>query len=382
MRLVTFGKACNITSPIVGRILRSTVGSRPESVLLVKDHVPIDKDLSGYRAVITTAPPDRSERFPTSLPSVTGLRDQDHLRDGDVVVLEPSGTVRTLYRPDSVHNSLFVTERCNCNCLMCPQPPRDEDDVKHFQEINNRLVCLIDPATTVLGITGGEPTLLRDDLCTLIETLKARLPQIHIQLLTNGRLFAWPDFTARFASVDHPSLLVAVSLCSDIVILHDYIVQAKGAFDQTILGLHQLARWHQQIEIRIVLHRLTVSRLVPLVEYIYRNLTFAVHVALMGMEPTGYARYHRAKLDISAEQYQDALKEAVGYLSIRGMPVSLYNLPLCVLPESLWKFARRSISDWKVQYPPACDECSQKDKCGGLFSSDSDHAPSFGLRPL
>src|ERR1700678_1560243 len=124
---------------------------------------------------------------------------------------------------------------------------------------------------------------------------------------------------------------------------HDHIVQAKGAFDQTIMGLHQAARNGIRIEIRVVLHRLTIPRLTRLAEYIYRNLSFVEHIALMGLEYVGYTPRNIDELWIDPFDYQDELDHAVSFLSMRDMPVSIYNHQLCVLRSSLWTFARKSI---------------------------------------
>jgi len=83
----------------------------------------------GFRAIIT---PSREQDHSgiiegLTLPVVHSVRQIEHLRDGDIVVLQPNtGFVRTIYRPDSVHNTIFMTERCNSNCLMCSQPPKDK----------------------------------------------------------------------------------------------------------------------------------------------------------------------------------------------------------------------------------------------------------------
>jgi hypothetical protein len=89
----------------------------------------------------------------------------------------------------------------------------------------------------------------------------------------------------------------------------------------------------------------------------------------MGMEPTGYARYHRDKLWCHPVEYQKILAETVEFLCIRGMSVSIYNLPRCVLPRSLWCFARQSISEWKNVFLPVCTDCVQRDTCAGFFES-------------
>jgi len=323
------------------------------------------EDLAGYVALITTAKPDRIHGF---LPTVHSVRDTDHLRNGDIIGVEPiNGFIRTLYRPDSDDNVIFTTERCNSNCLMCSQPPQDRDDVEALTTRNLELIRILAEPPARLVITGGEPTLLGDRLLAIITALKSKFPETHLHMLTNGRIFAWTGFTSRLAELEHPHLMLGIPLYSDDAATHDYVVQAKDAFEQTVLGLHQLARYGVRIEIRVVLHGVTIPRLLQLAEYIYRNLTFVEHIALMGLENIGYATRNMQQLWIDPYDYQNELEAAVEYLSVRGMAVSIYNHQLCVLRKSLWKFARKSISDWKNIYLPECDDCVLREQCGGFF---------------
>jgi hypothetical protein len=102
-------------------------------------------------------------------------------------------------------------------------------------------------------------------------------------------------------------------------------------------------------------------------EYIYRNLSFVEHVALMGLEYVGYTPRNIADLWIDPFDYQEELERAVRYLTARGIAVSLYNHQLCVLRPSIWGYARKSISDWKNLFLPECQSCSALPQCGGLF---------------
>lgn len=375
MRLTTAGTAVGLEDAIVGKVATKPVGdseARKERVFVTDTDLATWGNISGYRALLTTlrpsALPFESESAP--LPMMHSVREIDHIREGDIVVLQPrTGLIRTLYRPDSMYNVLFVTERCNSNCLMCSQPPKDRDDTEHFIKTNLELIRLIGSDTAQIGITGGEPTLLREGLFSILESLRDMSPNTHVHMLTNGRMFAWPEFTARLAGVRHPSLVLGIPLYSDFAAEHDYVVQAKDAFDQTVTGLHQLARWNIKVEIRVVLHRVTIPRLLHLAEYIYRNFPFAVHVALMGLEMIGYVRRNLQDLWIDPADYQQELEDAVEFLSVRGMNVSIYNHQLCILRRGLWKFARKSISDWKNIYLEECQVCSVLEQCGGLFKS-------------
>jgi His-Xaa-Ser system radical SAM maturase HxsC len=363
MRLTTTGSARNFGNSLVGRITAEDLpnSQRDVHIRLLQHDEPVNTDLSGYRAVLAY------DRASTAQPVVDGLREVLTFADGDVVVLEPNGFVRSLYRPREKHHSMFVTERCSSNCLMCSQPPKDHDDVDSLTARNRELIRLMNPQPEYLTITGGEPTLLGDHLLDLLDDAKRLLPCTTIHILSNGRTLAWPQYCARITAVGHPDLGFGIPLYSDVAGDHDYVVQAKGAFDQTVAGFHQAARHGIRVEVRIVLHRLTVPRLTRLAEFIFRNLSFVEHVALMGLEFVGYTARNIAELWIDPFDYQSELAAAVEFLSVRGMTVSIYNHQLCVLRPELWRYARKSISDWKNLYLPACQNCSRRDDCGGLF---------------
>lgn len=157
--------------------------------------------------------------------------------------------------------------------------------------------------------------------------------------------------------VGHLDLMVGVPLYSDIDQRHDYIVQAEGAFDETLLGLQHLALCGVPIEIRVVIHKETFRRLPHLARFIYRNLTFAAHVAFMGLEMIGFARANASELWIDPADYGCELEEAVLDLATTGLSVSIYNHQLCTLPTVLWPFCRQSISDWKEDEVPAAQLC-------------------------
>lgn len=324
---------------------------------------------------------DEPEQAPNGRPWVALRRDGLAVAAGDAIEVRPEAhKVARRYRRGGNNNILFATERCNSFCVMCSQPPRDIQDDWRIQHLCD-LVELIDRDTAQLTVTGGEPTLLGQGLRRIIEHCAAHLPQTHIQVLTNGRNFGKGTPAATFAA-PHPSLIWAVPLHADHYALHDYIVQSSGAFAETVRGLYALEEGRQRIEIRVVLVKPVVARLPELARFIYRNFPFVEHIALMGTEPTGFAKAHREELWIDPVDMQAALTEAVDFLSARDLRVSLYNLPLCTLPKPLWPFAKRSISDWKQRYLPACDACEVRTQCGGLFAWVTPEWTSRSIHPI
>jgi hypothetical protein len=149
-----------------------------------------------------------------------------------------------------------------------------------------------------------------------------------------------------------------------------------------MIGLQNLGRHGVPVEIRVVTHRLTADRLFDIANFVYRNLTFAAHVAFMGLEPTGFAVPNVDELWIDPWQYRDELERAVLFLAARGMPVSVYNHQLCTVSTPLHSFCRQSISDWKNEFLPVCESCAIRDSCGGFFSTSMQGRHSLHIRPV
>jgi His-Xaa-Ser system radical SAM maturase HxsC len=378
--LSAHGKAENVKDQVIGRIARSPAIAleRADHILVVNQITP-DLDVHGYAALLVESRVE-GDFLLLPFPFVHDIPTA-HLGSGDVVSIDRRGHVRTQYREASKHNALFVTDRCNSYCLMCSQPPKKVDETGRLQELQ-RIIRLINPEPVELSVTGGEPTLLKDDFIELVQSCKEILPHTALHVLSNGRLFYYGAFARKLAAVDHPDLMIGVPLYSDIDVEHDHVVQARDAFDQTMIGLQNLGRYRVPVEVRVVIHRHTYRRLPELAEFIYRNVTFASQVALMGLELVGFAIPNLESLWIDPWDYREQLEEATLFLASRGMKVAIYNHQLCTVPDQLWGFCRQSISDWKNEYLPVCDECAMRSQCGGFFTSVVQRRVSAHIRPL
>jgi His-Xaa-Ser system radical SAM maturase HxsC len=293
----------------------------------------------------------------------------NYLADGDVLGFDHSSRkFRTLFRRNSAHNSFLVTERCNNYCLMCSQPPKDVDDKWILKEIKESLP-FIDPATRALTFTGGETLSDWEDFIVLLKECRDRLPTTAIQVLTNGRAFANSEIVDAWKDIRHPKLMAAIPVYASVDHIHDHVVQAKGAFDETVLGILKLKDRGQRVEIRVVLHALTAPIIEDTGRWIARNLPFVDHVALMGLENTGFAIANEAMLWMDPMDYGDGMARAVDHMSSAGINLSIYNLPKCVLPRSVWPHAVQSISDWKNDFVEECGLCDEKNNCSGFFTT-------------
>ncbi|MDC3386018.1 His-Xaa-Ser system radical SAM maturase HxsC [Gammaproteobacteria bacterium] len=321
---------------------------------------------------------ENTENF--NLNNVFILKDHfKYFEEGDIVKIDASGRVNSLFRKKSKHNTILLTERCNHKCIMCSQPPKEKDDSWLLQQTMD-LIEIIPKDTINLGYSGGEPTLYGDDFIKLLDKTKRYLPNTGIDVLTNGRSFSNRDFAQKIAKINHPNCMFGIPLYSHNPEIHNYVVQSDGAFDETVSGILNMKKFGQKIEIRIVIHKQTIDTLISTCEYIARNLIFVDHVALMGLEITGYTRANLQELWIDPNEYREKLSEAVKILNTYKVVTSVYNHQLCLLNDDVLPNYIKSISDWKNEYVDECEKCTKKSLCGGFFSSSKKYRYSDNIK--
>lgn len=353
-------KSFSIEEDVVGRItFRKKIFNRSKEIWVSKD---ASSPIFGYAATITT-----NENIVSNGKPYCVVNSIEGFNEGDAVVINKRGEIVFVYEIKSNHNAIIATERCNHRCIMCPQPPiLQEKDKTPF---NLKLISLFDKSTQEIGITGGEPTLIGDNLFVLINHIKKELPKTAISILSNGVKFADKEYAMKLAKCKHHDLQIDIPLFSDIAEEHNRIVGAK-TFYKTVQGLYNLALFHQRIGLRIVIHKQTYRRLPQLADYIYHNFPFVAQVAFMQMETTGLAKENLDKLWIDPYDYNMELREAVLLLADRGIKPYIYNAQLCVLPDDIRYYAQQSISDWKDIYISECDGCMLRGQCAGFFESN------------
>jgi His-Xaa-Ser system radical SAM maturase HxsC len=337
--------------------------------------VELDPEL---RYSVLLQPSKAPPAIPKEFPNVDWIRSES-LERGDVITFDARrSTATVLYRPNDQHHSLFMTNRCNSNCLMCSQPPTRQPDGWLVDQAVD-VVRHIEKSPRSIGLTGGEPTLLGDELIRVTDALRQRHPATAIEVLTNGRRLGDPDFADSLLMKVPAGMGWLVPLYGHADFLHDFVVQAPGAFDETIGGLLNLRRHEQAIQLRVVLIRPVLENLPTLCTFIGRNLPFVHEVALMGCEPIGFALANEEHCRVNLGEWHPTLLESTAALSRHRVPFTLMNTPLCALPPGLRPYASRSISDWKNSYAPACERCAVKSECSGLFAW---HSTSWTPAPV
>lgn len=68
--------------------------------------------------------------------------------------------------------------------------------------------------------------------------------------------------------------------------------------------------------------------------------TIVAYISFMGLEDTGYSIKNHNKVWIDPIDYQKELEKAIVYLAEWKLDVSIFNIPICLLKPSLYKFAK------------------------------------------
>lgn len=285
------------------------------------------------------------------------------------------GSMTDKFRKGDNDNTLFITSACSNRCILCCQPPSDVDDSDRLLERNLRLIETADVDTDYVCITGGEPTLAEEKLFFYIQAIKNRMPDASIHLLTNGRRFADKDYTIQFAKMGDCHFVLGIPIHSDNPIDHDRIAGAKGAFFETMKGLHNLGLLGYEIELRVIIVKDNFKRLPQIAEYITLNLPFVSQVSFMGLEVTGYAERNYHRVWVEPIDFIPYLMDAIRHLSCCKISAKIFNIPHCLLPINLCPYACQSISTWKKTNLQQCKNCSQLKNCCGVFSTSKRYSP-------
>lgn len=369
------GHASRSFRPVMG-----IIATRPRPVYARRNIILVTERLDGssigYKACVTSG--KRGCFFHPD--HIYDCHATDKLHDGDIVRLDPDGTIHVLWERNSHHNAFMLTEACNCRCVMCPQPPL-EHDPQRLRESYVVLDLLKGEHVEQLCITGGEPSLLGKAFIDFLAACVTVHPEARMDVLTNGKAFSDRDFTKEVARIATQNVCFCVSLHSDIDTIHDFLVGSKGSYAKTSQGIYNLAEFGCKLEIRHVINKHNAKYLHQFAEHMYNYYPFCSHYAFMGMELYGKAADNREKIDISPLEYRLELRDAVICLHRRALPVSIYNIPHCLCAPEARQFCRQSISSWKNIYFPQCGECAVRQQCAGFFAT-SVRVPIHHIQPL
>lgn len=266
--------------------------------------------------------------------------------------------------------------QCNNRCEMCSNatqlsqeiPPTLEELKQLWQEkIKNIDQSLLES----VSITGGEPT-LNNDLHSFIDYIIETVPNISINLITNGRRLAYWQYARSFLKYKNNRFSFLVALHGDSDNIHEQVTKSPKSFDQAVLGISNVCKLKKYrsnifLEVRTVLSRYNYQNLVDTCVFVSNKWGTAVdqHV-LIYVKYIGYAIKNKQDVFLSYSQLQPQLKLLSDFKS-KVKDLRLYHFPLCVVPPKLWPKVWRSLGDHEVKFLEQCQDCQVKDYCLGVI---------------
>jgi len=313
----------------------------------------------------------------SGLVSIDGLSARE--LDGDVVLVQPrAGRIERLFRAGSAHNTLLVTERCDQLCVMCSQPPK-KTHIDRFDLLEE--ACLLVEPDALIGVSGGEPTLYKDRLLTMLERVLRRREDVQFHVLTNGQHFAEDD-VERLRDPVFRRVSWGIPLYAAHAALHDDIVGKEGAFARLEESFARLIVAGARVELRTVVIESNIDALPELARDVAARLQFVEAWSIMQLEHIGFARGRWRELFVDHRERFAPVAAALDHSSLYGVRAQLFNFPRCTVPPLYRGFAIASISDWKRKYAGACNSCREREACSGFFEWHPDEEAEMAVRPL
>lgn len=214
-------------------------------------------------------------------------------------------------------------------------------------------------------ISGGETT-IRPDFFDSLGYIAESFPFAKISILSNGRRFFYADFARKCLS--YPSINFVIPIHGFDCKSHDKITGVRGSFDQTIAGLENLfsmRRPDQQIEIRIIIHKINYKKISEILNLILKRFPAVDRAVLVFVEYEGHAIGDLKLVELSYKKFYPQFKLLEKYIE-KFKEIRFYHFPLCVLPKKFWPYMWRTMEEDEVTFLSRCAKCEVKNFCLGI----------------
>ncbi|MBN2493397.1 MAG: radical SAM protein [Deltaproteobacteria bacterium] len=268
-----------------------------------------------------------------------------------------------------------LTRCCNNRCLFCHD---------NLAQVGERFVPAgeLEKAMRAGGaqgqrerliLSGGEPT-LHPGFVELVE-LGSALGYSWIQVVTNGRMFAYRRFASRVAQAGLNE--ATFSIHGHTAALHDRLVGVHGAYEQALAGMDNLCSFGVVANVDVVINRLNLDALPEMIElFCHRGVG---EFDLLWMVPFGRAWENRSLLGFEPIDARPILHETICRARAHGAVVWTNRLPPELLegheeliqdPHKLQDEVRGRQQELEACMAGEPMACRQAERCGRCFIRD------------
>ena len=223
-----------------------------------------------------------------------------------------------------------------------------------------------EPNPKEITFTGGEP-FTNPEIFEMIDKFRGLYPNTQINVLSNGRVFHYPNYAKKLKKHFDDNMQIAVSILGSNPKIHDSVTLSPGSFKQTTQGLKNLLKLKIPIELRVIITKKNFNDLRGMAEYISNNFSGVRYVIFIFVDLISNALKNKDEIAVTYLETIPHLTNALDILDKNNIDSRLYHFPLCVLPKRFWSKAWISVEKTKVQEMVQCKGCLYSDECVGVL---------------
>lgn len=256
---------------------------------------------------------------------------------------------------------VYAGYRCNNRCLFCFEADR-EFPHKTIAEIKKE-VNIIRKNFDFINFMGQEPT-LRKDIIELIAYAK-NLGFREVGITTNGRMFAYKDFTKNILKNGLTQIVLTVA--GSTPQMHDLHTLTKGSFDQALTGIKNILLYKKpnfSFLINLMITQINYEDLLKMVDF-YASLGIK-EINIGHIMPLNKRIVRSKKIVVQMSQVAPFLikcQEKYG----QQIKFLFVEYPACVFPKKYRHLAFPCLEENPHKKRiKLCQECQYSKQCTGI----------------
>jgi len=157
-----------------------------------------------------------------------------------------------------------LTRACNNHCIFCLDKETQNGSCLSEAEITINLKRGVSLGIKRVVLSGGEPS-IHPDFLNIVK-IAGELGYEHIQVITNGRMFAYPGFLNQ--AVKNGLLEITFSMHGHNNKLHDKLTKVVGSFQQSLTGLISALSIEELIvSVDVVINKVNIEYLADILKF-------------------------------------------------------------------------------------------------------------------
>jgi len=256
---------------------------------------------------------------------------------------------------------LYAGDHCNNRCIYCFESDYNFP-IKSLKTIKDE-IDIIRSHFDFINIMGQEPT-LRKDILNIVSYAK-RKNFNHVSITTNGRMFAYKNFTKSLLNTKINQMVVTIAGHNSKI--HDSHTSVSGSFKQTLEGLKNIIALKDKyfsLVLNIMVTKMNFNYLQEMVDF-YANIGIK-EMNIGHIMPLNKMIVDSKKIIAKMSEVTPLLIKCYTKHS-SGIKFLFVEYPACVFPKKYRDMAFPCLEEnpEKIRLK-ICEKCDYKNQCAGV----------------